>query len=251
MSAPAPLPLRAWPPADRLEPGWLHPSASAPPALWCIDRRSPAVAAALPALPPLLTAPEQERWQRLRRPGDQERFLLGRGALRQLLAACLDHPAGAIALVTNRHGKPQLPPAPARPGQSLDPGVPQFNVAHSGELVLLAFHGCQPVGIDVEQQRPLPAWPAIARRYFPAALVAELEALPAEAGRREFFRHWCRLEARLKAGGTGLAAIGQSLADGAAAGAATDSLACRDLLLPAGYSGAVALARFELHGARG
>lgn len=255
MSAPAPLPLRPWPPVGPLERGWLSPSPAAPPALWCIDRRAAAVAAALPALLPLLSAPEQERLQRLRRSGDQERFALGRGALRQLLAACLDRPAGEIQLVINRHGKPLLSPDPLQ-----HMGVPQFNVAHSGDLVLLAFHHCRPVGIDVERHRPLPAWPAIAQRCFPASLVAELEALPAEAGHCAFLRHWCRLEARLKADGTGLAAAGQGLADGTAANSATaasdplacsDRPACSDLLLPAGYSGAVALARLKADGASG
>jgi len=91
------------------------------------------------------------------------------------------------------------------------------------------------VGVDVERERPGLEWQAIARRTFAPGRLARLEALPAAQQERAFLREWCRLEAELKARGTGLAGLG----DRAPGPPGTELW---DLSLPAGHQGAVALA---------
>jgi len=188
-----------------------------------IDRRAPSVEAVLTWLQGFLGPPELERLDRLRRAADRERFLLGRGALRLTLGHWLGRDPAALVFRHGPHGKPRLD------------GAPRFNLSHSGDLVLLAFHATREVGVDVERERPGLEWQAIARRTFAPERLARLEALPAPQQERAFLQEWCRLEAELKARGTGLAGLG----DRAPGPPGTDPW---DLSLPAGHLGAVALA---------
>ena len=202
------------------------------PSLWLVDRGQPAVRAALPELLRLLAPEELARWRAFRFEADRERFLLGRAALRQLLGSWLAADPRRLMLMAGPHGKPELrleapPPAPA------------FNLAHSGDLVVLAFHALGPVGVDVEQSRPQLAWGPIARRVLPPAMVHWLDQLPEPQGREAFLQQWCLLEASLKARGTGFAAAG-SPPDGPD-GAGRRRQSRWRLALPPGYCGAVTL----------
>jgi 4'-phosphopantetheinyl transferase len=107
-------------------------------------------------------------------------------------------------------------------------GGPEFNLSHSGDLILLALHRERPVGVDVEQLRPGLAWRPIARRVLPPEEWQALEAEGAEA----FLAAWCRLEARLKAQGLGLAGLGQPAV----------AVELWDVAVPLGYRAALALA---------
>jgi 4'-phosphopantetheinyl transferase len=114
--------------------------------------------------------------------------------------------------------------------------LPQFNLSHSGELILLAFHARDPVGVDVERQRSDWDWRPIARRCLDPSTVESLLALaPAEAA-SAFVQAWCDLEAGLKARGVGL--VGAK--DGQAQ-AMEPRLRRWRLVVPAGYAGSVAL----------
>jgi 4'-phosphopantetheinyl transferase len=227
---------------QRWQPAWdgiaaaALPRGGAPPFLLLIDRDEAAVRAALPALAPLLAQEERQRWQRLRQDQDRERFLLGRAVLRLVLGGIEARPAGSLRFGQGQCGKPHL----AGPGTS---GT-HFNVSHSGALVLLGFHASHPVGVDVERQRPGLDWRAIARRCLPVTQREALAALPGDRQADAFLRAWCRLEARLKARGLGLAALEEA---GDEREGETDLWG---VALPAGYAGAAALAR-RGHGAVG
>src|SRR5205809_7196535 len=71
---------------------------------------------------------------------DRNRFMLGRGILRELLGRCLNCRPESITLTRDRHGKPQL----ADPGQA--PRV-QFNLSHTPGMLLFAISLDRPVGI--------------------------------------------------------------------------------------------------------
>ncbi|WP_191964724.1 4'-phosphopantetheinyl transferase superfamily protein [Synechococcus sp. RSCCF101] len=90
-------------------------------------------------------------------------------------------------------------------GKPYLPRGPRFNLSHSGGLVLLALHPCLETGVDVERARPELAWQRIAGTVLPAAVQERLAGLPVVDQRQAFLREWCRLEARLKARGWGLA----------------------------------------------
>ncbi|MFN9386624.1 MAG: 4'-phosphopantetheinyl transferase superfamily protein, partial [Cyanobacteriota bacterium] len=106
----------------------------------------------------------------------------------------------------------------------------------SGELILLAFHARDPVGVDVERQRSDWDWRPIARRCLDPSTVESLLALaPAEAA-SAFVQAWCDLEAGLKARGVGLVGANDGQAQ-----AMEPRLRRWRLAVPAGYAGAVAL----------
>jgi 4'-phosphopantetheinyl transferase len=227
----------AWPdPGGGLAlPPWPGKAPAAAPLLVLLDRREPQVLALVAPLGDLLNPGERKRLRQLRRQEDGERFLLGRGALRLLLGGWLGCDPAGLVLDVGPHGKPELPPQEAL-GQRRGELPPQFNVSHSGDLILLGFHPLRPVGVDVEQRRPVPEWEGIAGRCLPAEESERIRALAEERRGAAFLAAWCRLEAGLKARGLGL------FTGAPADGRTREVPDLWPLLLPQGYVGAAALA---------
>jgi 4'-phosphopantetheinyl transferase len=198
-----------------------------------VDRSNPRVLAVSAELEALLSCQDRDHVNRLQRTDDRQRTLLGRGVLRLVLGSWLDRDPAALRFAAGPHGKPQLlDPGPSTPQFT----PPQFNISHSGELILLAFHAAAPVGVDVERLQPDLDWRPIARRCLAPAQVESLLALPPAQAASAFMESWCALEAGLKALGVGLAQASE-----APALAMEPQLRRWPLALPAGYAGAVAL----------
>jgi 4'-phosphopantetheinyl transferase len=134
------------------------------------------------------TVEEAERAARFATPALSRRYLRAHAALRAILAGLTDAP---LEFALYEKGKPYLAQAPEI----------RFNLAHSAEMALVAVARDVEVGVDIERIRPLPEYAAIAERYFPAGSAAPRDA-------RDFFRHWTRFEALLKAHGAGLYGAG-------------------------------------------
>ncbi len=141
----------------------------------------------------LLPAAEQQRAARYARPADQLRFQVGRASLRCLLGQQLGLPPAAVPLRLSPWGKPEL----AGPAQL------HFNVAHSGEWVLIAL-AARPVGVDVEEQNPALDFAEVAAHRFGPAEQRHLARSSQPVA--TFYQLWTRLEARAKAAGLGLSA---------------------------------------------
>jgi 4'-phosphopantetheinyl transferase len=151
----------------------------------------------LPPLEPLLSPDEQARAARLLREADRRRFVVGRTALRAALGQHLGVPGASLVLRLGLHGKPELDPAQGFPPVG-------FNVAHSGDLILIAITPDRRVGVDVERIRADVDLDRIARRAFSAREYRELCQLPGSERREAFFCGWTRKEAFLKAHGAGI-----------------------------------------------
>jgi 4'-phosphopantetheinyl transferase len=125
-------------------------------------------------------------------------FVASRAALRSILGSYLDLSPDRAPIVTDPSGKPRLADGDLR-----------FNLAHSGNLTLIAVtRGCE-IGVDVELLRPVDRSHEIAARNFhPVELAAVLAADDNENAAAElpavFMRCWTRKEAVLKAVGVGL-----------------------------------------------
>lgn len=143
---------------------------------------------------PLLSVDEREHAARLRHRDDRLRSLAARALARVVLAACGAGRARALRFARGPHGKPRL----TNSVRDL-----RFNLAHSGNAVLLAMASGREVGVDVEELRAGIA-DAVTGICSPAeaAALASLAADRREAG---FFACWTRKEAYLKARGDGLA----------------------------------------------
>ena len=153
-------------------------------------------AAEIAELAALLASDELERVARMHCARTHVEFTVGRGLLRTLLAAYLDVDPMRIRFALGQAGKPELR-EPAGTGL-------HFNVTHSHGLALYALTRRCPVGVDVEQVRPLSDFLGLAERYFSPREVAILRGLPDEHRTEAFFHAWTRKEAFLKARGVGL-----------------------------------------------
>jgi 4'-phosphopantetheinyl transferase len=194
-------------------------------------------------LRPHLSGDEVERLARMPRSEVGRRWLISRGALREVLAAELGISPAAVQLELGAHGRPRLDRAAHRTDMD-------FNLSHSGDLALLAIAREMRLGVDVERLRrgrdPL----RIASRYFSSAEVAALRAVPAEDRAVAFLRYWTAREAIAKGLGLGLRTPGKDLELTAApdgtlrpARAAPEWQLVEVKELPVGYCGTLAIDR--------
>jgi 4'-phosphopantetheinyl transferase len=183
---------------------------------------APVDPAAAPGLVAVLDGHERERMARFRRPADSARYLAAHALTRLVLGV---GPAADVFDRTCRcgkqHGKPVLP------------GGPAFSLTHAGDVVGVAVSPLGPVGLDVEQARPMADLAALARHI----------GAPAETG--GFFRAWTRKEALLKATGEGLSSPMDAIVlddDGVASwtGGPAEPVWLRDLVPAPGCPAAVA-----------
>lgn len=187
--------------------------------------RPPATVARLSRI---LSEGEAERGDRCRFENDRRRFIVAHGALRLILAGCLDVPPEKLRLRPGRHGKPRLA------GSS----ELRFNLSHSGELALVAVTRHQEVGVDVDRLRPdLPVEP-FAERFFPASDARFVAAATGPTERAErFLRLWTRKEAVVKAAGARLAqGLGLTVLTDAASDADADVVSDPSGQIPGAWS---------------
>ncbi len=142
---------------------------------------------------PLLSADEVERAGRFKFENLRAAYILGRGVTRTILGRRMDADPRGIRFSYSRHGKPSME------------GVRgwHFNVSHSGSLLACAVTAAAPIGVDIEQVRPMPDATGIARRFFSAAEAERVRAARPESVDALFFEIWTRKEAFLKATGEG------------------------------------------------
>lgn len=151
------------------------------------------------ALDPVLSPEELRRARRFHFVKDQKHFSIARGLLRQLLAAYLGSNPQLLTLAYGKMGKPFLPADVQPPQRSIS-----FNLAHSGGRAIYAFTLGREVGVDLELIRDETSVDDIAKRFFSACEIQELQALPLERRKEAFFNCWTRKEAYIKARGEGL-----------------------------------------------
>jgi 4'-phosphopantetheinyl transferase len=188
-----------------------------------------------------LAPDELERLARLHRSEVGRRWLVSRGALREIIAAELGTSPPSVRLELGPHGRPGLDPEAHR--TDLD-----FNLSHSGDVALMAIGRGLRVGVDVERLRrgrdPL----RVANRYFSAAEVEAVRAFPQADRPAAFLRYWTAKEALAKGLGLGLQApIGQLELAAQPGGTMVPVRLARDWRLveltdlPSGYCGALAV----------
>jgi len=158
--------------------------------------RGPVDAATLERCRSVLSPEELRRAARFIVEPPRRHFIVARGTLRVLLGDALAIDPRALEFEYGRFGKPSLKPGTAPPIE--------FNVSHSGEVVLVAIGGKRPLGVDVEAVRGHRDFLRLAQRFFAPGEVARLESVPESARAAAFYRCWTRKEAYLKARGTGI-----------------------------------------------
>lgn len=140
-----------------------------------------------------LSVDERERADRFKFDQHRNRFIVGRGILRSLLAQYLQSDPKVLEFSYGSHGKPFLKSTNL-----------QFNLAHSQDLGLFAITYDYFIGVDIEKIREIKDISALTQRFFSQS---ECQSIRNQVP--VFFRHWTCKEAFLKATGKGLSQIQQ------------------------------------------
>jgi 4'-phosphopantetheinyl transferase len=121
------------------------------------------------------------------------RFTVARGILRSLLSGFTGTAVEKLRFMYGTSGKPSLAEHDIH-----------FNVSHSAELGLFAFAPDRPVGVDVENERPVRRLLDVAQRFMSEDEIRTLAATAPEERDSAFLKSWVVREARLKAEGKGV-----------------------------------------------
>jgi 4'-phosphopantetheinyl transferase len=140
----------------------------------------------------ILSDSEMKRMRAFHFAEHRARYAFTHGCLRRILAAYLDQPPAQIVFAVGSFGKPAVVG---------DTGF-HFSLSHSKTVAVVAITREGPIGVDVEDVRPIEE--EVAATHFSAAEIADLNSLRGEAWLAGFYRCWTRKEAVLKAEGVGL-----------------------------------------------
>jgi 4'-phosphopantetheinyl transferase len=122
------------------------------------------------------------------------RFVVARGILRTLLAGFTGTAAEKLRFSYGDSGKPSL----------VDHDDIHFNISHSADLGLFAFAPDRPVGVDVENERPVRRLLDVAQRFMSDDELRSLIDTEPHERDAAFLKSWVVREARLKAEGKGV-----------------------------------------------
>ena len=142
-----------------------------------------------------LSGDERKQALQLRTPLLRAKFIVSRTLLRMLIAHLCDCAPDRIQFSYGEYGKPSV--------ENQFPSV-QFNMSHSGDIAAYAFTAYDPLGLDIEQHRPMPDLEGIAFRFFNHSDFEELLHVSAPERVPSFFDCWVRKEAYVKGLGKGL-----------------------------------------------
>ncbi|QGZ37648.1 4'-phosphopantetheinyl transferase [Pseudoduganella flava] len=151
-----------------------------------------------PRLRAVLSPAERDKEQRFHFADDRMRYLVTRALVRGTLSRYAPVAPDQWRFEDTPFGQPRI--ANAEPECA---GL-AFNISHTGGLIALAVTRERALGIDVENVTARHSSEGIARRFFSAAEVAALEAVPPALRHERFFEYWTFKEAYIKARGMGL-----------------------------------------------
>src|SRR6185312_2317942 len=145
------------------------------------------------ALSRTLPADERNRAASLS-PVAARRFVVARGILRNLLSGFSGTAPEKLEFSYGHSGKPLL----------VGRDDIHFNISHSADLGLFAFAPDRPVGVDVENERPVRRLLDVAQRFMSEDELRTLAEASPEERNSAFLKSWVIREARLKAEGKGV-----------------------------------------------
>jgi len=144
-----------------------------------------------------LAPDEKDRAKRFKFELHRNRYVAGRGALRTILAQYLKTNPGQLRFTYLENGKPAL-------AEEFTSAGIHFNLAHTGDLALIAVTGINLIGVDVEYVRPVKDVDHLVARFFSKREDELFQKVPTAEKPAAFFNLWTRKEALLKATGEGI-----------------------------------------------
>ena len=140
----------------------------------------------------VLNLQELEKAERFYFYEDRMRYLAGKVLSKQLLMQYLDEEE--IVFFTHKLGKTYHKPITGK--QNIE-----FNISHSGNMLLAAFARNMDIGVDVQEMAECQDYRKIAKNFFAPS---EAEYIEKRKDETLFFRFWAAKEAYLKAIGIGI-----------------------------------------------
>ena len=160
---------------------------------WCTLRATPAQIAAWAGV---LSEGERTRAARFAMPALRDRYVIGRTALRTVLADALGTTPADVAIVRGERGRPRL---------ADDVGI-DFNLSHTQDVALVGLARGGRIGVDVERGDRRINVAGIARKFLTGAERAAIASIDEDAARRVVLTLWTCKEAMSKATGDALSA---------------------------------------------
>jgi 4'-phosphopantetheinyl transferase len=150
----------------------------------------------------LLSLEEQQKLDKIRLAEDKNRFIVARAGLRKLLSYYLNVEHTKITIQYHPNGKPFV---------ENNLGI-HFNIAHTENLVILAFSIKNEIGVDVESLQRTFDTNKLSSFLFSEREYVQFQKLPRDVQKEAFVNCWTRKEAFLKAIGSGLTIPPQTIA---------------------------------------
>lgn len=141
----------------------------------------------------IMSPQEQEYVSRFENYDDRMRSAAGKILTRKLLSHYMNISQEKIKVSKSKYGKPIL--------ENNHEFSLNFNVSHSGKVVLVAMTRGRIVGIDVESQHSMPDYLSLAKNFFTDK---EFEIISNVNNEELFLDYWTAKEAYVKAIGMGL-----------------------------------------------
>jgi 4'-phosphopantetheinyl transferase len=141
-----------------------------------------------------LSGGERRYAQRFTNDHARTEFVIGRARLRELLGNYVGRDGRELEFGVTREGKPFLVTAPEY----------EFNLTHSGDVVLYGVARGRPVGVDIERLKPIPRALELSRRYMLPEEHALVAAAADDERDRTFLSLWVKREGSGKAYGVGI-----------------------------------------------
>jgi len=160
---------------------------------WCPLRATPAEVCSWSAV---LSPAEQTRAARFGTPLLRTRYVIGRTAMRSVLANLLGMQPAQVPITRGVRGRPRL-----EGNDRID-----FNVSHTGDAALLGVTDYGRIGVDVERAGRTINADGISRKFLTDNERALLAKMDADAARRMVLTLWTCKEAMSKATGDALSA---------------------------------------------
>jgi 4'-phosphopantetheinyl transferase len=136
---------------------------------------------------------ERTRAQRFRKETDRDRYVVGRSALRRILATYVGRAPERLRFEYGRHGKPFLAGA----------GL-HFNLSHADGKSLIAVTAAGSVGVDLEPETRALSVDKFAKIVCSRSERVQISGLPSADQSLALLRIWVAKEAFLKSIGEGL-----------------------------------------------
>ena len=108
--------------------------------MWCVHYRS--ILAHTDTFRSYLSVEEMQHSRSFKQPQHRDRYVCGRGVLRQLLGHYLQESSQDVQIRYAKYNKP------------FTPSNIHFNVSHAGDMLIIVLNLNHPIGVDIEWVNP-------------------------------------------------------------------------------------------------